>query len=602
MFQAISRGPLALFANHWTLLVVCWTVLVSVPSLALTTIQSAEVRNVARQVAELLSEGQFAEAEERIKELTLGAEFSQDGMRPAESLYSSVLDIHDLKSSLNTWVAEDPSTSNGHLLRALYTIDEAWNLRGLGLAHTVSEERQHGFQGLLESARSDLLAAWQLDSSNAHTAATMVRVTRGLGLERKEMETWFDRAVAVDEGAYTAYAEKLTYLLPKWHGSFDEAAAFVRQTLEKKPAGRIPSIEMVLIWELGQASSSARDYFRSPEAQRALDRGFSSWKTKFPDAIWARTFHAQFLRKSGHYQRARVLLEEVMAIDPENAEAELELGWVQYELEDYKSATEEFLKVTELAPRFSRGWYGLGFVTFWVDREYEAAEGYFDRALELRPNWATAWEFKGRSLYERELFETAVPALQTAVEFDSNREKAWYYLGRSLDRLKKYQASIGAYSRAAELDPESDHVWFQSGKARLRTDDNLGAVRDFSRSVELTSSCYDCFYMRGRGWARLDQHEDAVIDYSKALELKESYSVARRYRAESLHVLGRFQEAVEDLTIAIGGKPDSARLYYLRGKSRWAAGDINSARSDFQHSIAIDDKYVDEIEEITGAS
>lgn len=108
----------------------------------------------------------------------------------------------------------------------------AWDARGGGTADTVGEDQFKHFRGRLTEAGNRLKRAWELDNDCAPAAAYMVAVCMGLGHDRDEMEKWFGRAVAADPTGLPAYRAKMDYVLPKWHGSEEEALEFADQILK----------------------------------------------------------------------------------------------------------------------------------------------------------------------------------------------------------------------------------------------------------------------------------------------------------------------------------------------------------------------------------
>ena len=79
----------------------------------------------------------------------------------------------------------------------------------------------------------------------------------------------------------------------------------------------------------------------------------------------------------------------------------------------------------------------------------------------------------------------------------------------------------------------------------------------------------------------------AVFLYDKVLELDPKDSIAYTSRGHAFNCLGKFAEAVTDLTTAIELDPDHPGAYSNRGNSHRLMGDAKSAEIDYQQAFTI---------------
>ena len=99
----------------------------------------------------------------------------------------------------------------------------AWDSRGNGFAHTVTDEGWKGFRANLKQARDDLAGAWKADPSLPEPATDMITVSMGAGSDLNERaEDWFGRAVAAQVDDERPYQFMLYGpLQPRWGGSHE---------------------------------------------------------------------------------------------------------------------------------------------------------------------------------------------------------------------------------------------------------------------------------------------------------------------------------------------------------------------------------------------
>lgn len=152
---------------------------------------------------------------------------------------------------------------------AQFFLTWAWDARGSGTAGSVTNDGWRLFRERLDAAEKAAVEGWNADPLDPDCCAIMVTVCQGKGAERAEMEQWFRRAMLADPENLLACEAKLTYLLPKWHGSRAEAVAFARECLENgSGASRIPLLMVVAHGELGGRLEDGGPYWRSPEVWR----------------------------------------------------------------------------------------------------------------------------------------------------------------------------------------------------------------------------------------------------------------------------------------------------------------------------------------------
>ena len=73
---------------------------------------------------------------------------------------------------------------------------------------------------------------------------------------------------------------------------------------------------------------------------------------------------------------------------------------------------------------------------------------YFNKALAVNPNYATAWYTKGSSLYNLGKYNEAIRCYYIASEINPKYAKAWYNRGDVLNSLGKYNEAIQSFDRA----------------------------------------------------------------------------------------------------------------------------------------------------------
>jgi hypothetical protein len=119
-------------------------------------------------------------------------------------------------------------------VKAMTLSDEGWEARGNGMADAVKDQAFQIFNAKHQQGYELLKQAWAANPKNFRTPTLMMFFCTSLGLERDEMETWFQRAMELKDDNAIVCGEKLNYLDPKWYGSYEEMKAFAQACKDTK--------------------------------------------------------------------------------------------------------------------------------------------------------------------------------------------------------------------------------------------------------------------------------------------------------------------------------------------------------------------------------
>lgn len=175
-------------------------------------------------------------------------------------------------------------------------LDRAWMARGGGYADKVTKDGWKGFALEMDQAEVFLTNSWSLGALSG-TARQMMRLELGQGEGRDRMELWFERAMELDPGDYDACAEKLWYLMPRWHGDHDDMLEFGRSCLTHPGwKGQVP-LALMRTHELIAADlpkEDRSDYWRKKEVWSDVRNSFERFFELNPKNISWRHNYAWF--------------------------------------------------------------------------------------------------------------------------------------------------------------------------------------------------------------------------------------------------------------------------------------------------------------------
>lgn len=174
------------------------------------------------------------------------------------------------------------------------------------------------------------------------------------------------------------------------------------------------------------------------------------------------------LYKNRNYETAKVELQQIVAAEPENLQAQYYLGLTLLELKQYKEAGERFrvleYSITELGerpeealPRLDQVKVGLARAHIEL-KEYDEAKQVLDEALELRPEDAEVFLYRGKLAVGREDYGTAAKELDRSIELDPKSAYAHYYAGIAYSNLRRPDRMIDHFRTFVKLAPDAPEV------------------------------------------------------------------------------------------------------------------------------------------------
>ena len=188
--------------------------------------------------------------------------------------------------------------------------------------------------------------------------------------------------------------------------------------------------------------------------------------------------------------------------------------------------------------------------------QQRAALDDFNRAIQLVPEGATAYNNRGTVLLELGIVPEAVRDFDRAVLLAPN-----------------YAAALA--NRAA---------------AHVRLNNYRAALTDYSRAIAMMQSDASAFTGRGRVHLVQSRPYAALRDFSRALAVSPRYALALRARAEARLSLERYKDAIADLGHVLDIDRDNAEVLLLRGYAAIAARETQTALADFERAVTLDPK------------
>ncbi len=107
-------------------------------------------------------------------------------------------------------------------------------------------------------------------------------------------------------------------------------------------------------------------------------------------------------------------------------------------------------------------YYNQG-LSLYDQEKYSEAIPYFDKALEINPNYKEAWLYKGLSLDDLGRYSEAITYYDKAISIDPNYIIPWYNKGIILGNQGYYEDAMNCFDKVISIDPKDAEAWYYKG-------------------------------------------------------------------------------------------------------------------------------------------
>ena len=202
---------------------------------------------------------------------------------------------------------------------------------------------------------------------------------------------------------------------------------------------------------------------------------------------------------------------------------------------------------------------------------------------------AKDWFQKGYDAVEAKEYENAIIYYNKAIELNPDDAIAYNNRGCAKVDLKDYTGAIEDYNKGIELKPDYANAYFNRGISKSNLNDYTGAIEDYNKAIQLNPDKDKAYRNRGDAKYNIQDYTGAIEDYNKAIQLNPDYTiklnpwVARAYnkKGEIWLVLENYKIAIANFNQAMQLNPNYAEAYYNRGFAKRELKDKYGACADY---------------------
>jgi eukaryotic-like serine/threonine-protein kinase len=203
------------------------------------------------------------------------------------------------------------------------------------------------------------------------------------------------------------------------------------------------------------------------------------------------------------------------------------------------------LKALEIDDAVAEAHTSFAFARMFFEWDWAGAEGEFKRAIELNPNYATAYQWRGRLLSAMNRHSESIVNLQMAQALDPLSLSINTGVGVSYYMAGRYEEAIQQYGKALEMNDAFAVAHEHLGSALLQAGRHEEAVAEFLKAARIDESDMGLRASLGHAYAVTGKTEEAEKILSELLDASGQKYVSPYFMVELLAGLGRVNESFQ---------------------------------------------------------
>ncbi len=181
-------------------------------------------------------------------------------------------------------------------------------------------------------------------------------------------------------------------------------------------------------------------------------------------------------------------------------------------------------------------------------------------------------------------YDRAIEKLTEAVRLDGSQIEAKHDLGHCYLSQRNWGDAVDFFSKVLLDDGNHFGALLGRGTARLAQDRILPATRDFTRAIAVNAHDVEVWTGLANCFMKKNKWQSAINAYGQAIRLASQHAQPnfRAYlaRARCHMMIGEWQQATDDLTLALQLEPNSVEVLNRRAQCYDHLGRARSAQAD----------------------
>jgi tetratricopeptide (TPR) repeat protein len=285
--------------------------------------------------------------------------------------------------------------------------------------------------------------------------------------------------------------------------------------------------------------------------------------------------------QAGKFADAEKWFSAAVKVNPENADARMELGVAELRLGKAKEATEDLRDAITRNPQIPGANLFLGIAYAQMHLLNESIDA-LSREIELNPKNAQAQMWLGVVELQAGHPEKATDPLDRAAELEPNNLNILDYRGKAHNDV-----AYESYARMATIDPHSWHVHKVQAEFYGHEKQYKLAVAEYLEAIKAAPGNSDLYEELGDAYRQAGSLDLAQHAYAKELELSPNNPIAMYNLGQIDIETGNAEKGLQLLRTVTVNYQNSPTTYFYLGLGEFETGDTDGSAATMEKALGM---------------
>uniref|UniRef100_A0A6B2E747 Cell division cycle protein 27 homolog n=1 Tax=Phlebotomus kandelakii TaxID=1109342 RepID=A0A6B2E747_9DIPT len=274
-----------------------------------------------------------------------------------------------------------------------------------------------------------------------------------------------------------------------------------------------------LLRELGQGYLQLSQY----NTREAIEH-FASVTPQHYTSSWVQSMIALACHEQRDYERASKIFKEIHEREPHRLhlmEIYSTALWALQREVSLSALAQDLMGQDKTSPI---PWCVAG-NCFSLHKEHEIAIKFFERAVQVDPDFVYSYTLLGHEFVITEELEKAMSSFRTAIVKNHRHYNAWFGIGTIYSKQERHGLAEIHYQRALKINPRNSVIMVHIGVAQSYLGQMERALQIFNQAMKLDAKDPLCKFHRAAIFFKMGQYEEALKELEQLKELVPKESV-----------------------------------------------------------------------------
>ena len=215
-------------------------------------------------------------------------------------------------------------------------------------------------------------------------------------------------------------------------------------------------------------------------------------------------------------------------------------------LEAIEGAIDSLPSETKAPEGLASAYFRLGWLHQVPMHDDEQAIACYERAIELNPEYALAFNNRGKAYCDLGDYVRAIVDLNRAIELNPRYAPTFNTRGLVYSNLGEYARAISDFDRAIDIYLEFEEAYVNRGAAYWGKGDYDAAIADYNKAIDIDLEFKEAYVNRGLAYSAKGDYDAAIADCNKAIDIEPEFKEAYVIRGAVYRAKGEYDAAIAD--------------------------------------------------------